>query len=317
MPAVTVIIPTYNAARFLPAAVNSVLDQTWTDWELLVVDDGSTDGTAALFSTEFRDSRIRRIEQPNQGDAAARNTGIRVSTSPLIAFLDADDLWKPDKLQQQVHVLRERAEVDVVYCGIEIETLAADGSCRSRQVVEPPDVLEANLFEELLYRNIVTGSHSSVMLRRSVVEDAGLFDLRFRISDIDLWIRLALQHAFFGIRQPLAVIRKHGENSSNNKVMMSDNHLRLHSKLRNEVPDKYQCHLSAAAISRFGWLTLGLLRRGQWAQARRTAGVICQCVLRHPSALGRLIRRAWRASGGPSRHQCDTPVPGLLFPRIR
>lgn len=317
MPAVTVIIPTYNSARYLAAAVQSVIDQAWTDWELIIVDDGSTDGTADLIAAKFHDPRVRLVRQPNQGDAAARNTGIRISSSPLLAFLDADDLWKPEKLKQQVRVLHERPDVDVVYCGIEVETISSSGDSLSRRITHPPDIREPTLYEELLIRNIITGSHSSVMLRRSVLESEGMFDARFRISDIDLWIRLALGHAFFAIHEASVVIRKHGQNSSNNKVMMSDNHLRLYTKLRSEIPQQFQHQLSAAAIYRFGWLTLGLMRRGEFRQAARTCWVMLSCVLRRPTAIGVLIRRWWTASHEPSPRRCDTPLPGLLFPRTQ
>lgn len=317
MPAVTVIIPTYNSARYLAAAVQSVIDQTWTDWELIIVDDGSTDGTADLIAAKFLDPRVRLVRQPNQGDAAARNTGIRLSTSPLLAFLDADDLWRPEKLQQQIQVLRELPDVDVVYCGIEIETITSSGDSLSRKITHPPDIQEPTLYEELLNRNIITGSHSSVMLRRSVLESVGLFDAKYRISDIDLWIRLALRHAFFAIHEALVVIRKHGQNSSSNKVMMSDNHLRFSAKLRSEIPQQFQHHLSPAAIYQFGWLTLGLLRRGEFRQAARTGWVMLSCVIRRPTAIGVLIRRWWTASREPSPRRCDTPLPGLLFPRTQ
>ena len=316
MPAVTVIIPTYNSARFLLGAIRSVQRQSISDWELIIVDDRSTDGSGDLIAHEVRDSRIRVIRQSNQGDAAARNTGIRASKSPCVAFLDADDLWKPDKLKRQLLVMSDRPDVAVVYCGIEVETLSSEGQATSRRVVEPPEILENSLYEELLIHNVITGSHSSVMIRRDVIDQEGLFDERFRISDIDLWIRLSLRHSFFGILEPLVVIRKHGENSSGNKLMMSDNHLRLYAKLRSDVPPVHQGNLCAAAIYRFGMLTLGLLRRGHFYQAQRTSAVMLRNTVWCPLALGKLWRRYWTASSVLASHRCAEPIPGLLFPRI-
>lgn len=317
MPAVTVIIPTYNSARFLLGAIQSVQQQSVSDWELIIVDDGSTDGTGEQIAQQVHDSRVRVIRQPNHGDAAARNTGILASQSPWLAFLDADDLWKPDKLQRQLLVMSAHPEVSVVYCGIEVETLSPAGDSISRSTVEPPEILENSLYEELLIRNVITGSHSSVMIRREVFELAGLFDERFRISDIDLWIRLALKHSFFGILEPLVVIRKHGENSSANKLMMSDNHLRLYAKLRCAVPPTSQRILSAAAIYRFGMLTLGLLRRAHFRQAIRTIGLMLRNAVGCPRAVGKLWQRYWSASHAHESHRCAEPVPGLLFPRTQ
>ncbi len=113
-PLVSVIVPAYNAARFLPESIPSVLAQTWTDFELIVVNDGSTDDTVACVEA-FTDPRIRLVSQANRGLAGARNGGIRAARGSFIALLDADDLWHPEKLARHVAHLQSRPGVGVSY----------------------------------------------------------------------------------------------------------------------------------------------------------------------------------------------------------
>ena len=110
---VSVVIPTYNRATELPSAIESVLGQTYPSVEVIIVDDGSTDGTEALIQTRF--PRVRYLRQSNRGPAAARNAGIKAASGPYIAFLDSDDRWMPQKLERQIGLLRERPEVGLVF----------------------------------------------------------------------------------------------------------------------------------------------------------------------------------------------------------
>ncbi len=117
MATVDVIIPAFNAAKYLPFALESVSSQTFDDWQILLVDDGSTDNTAdvvAPFLDRFG-SKIRYIKQENRGVAAARNTAMRASTSEFLALLDADDVWLPCRLSESLKVLAERPEVGLAY----------------------------------------------------------------------------------------------------------------------------------------------------------------------------------------------------------
>lgn len=119
MPKVSVVIPAFNALRYLPRTVDSALAQSFGDFEVLIVDDESTDGTADWVRT-IADRRVRLLEQKNQGAAAARNAGIRQARGEYIAFLDADDLWEPAKLERQVACLDARPEVGVVYTWVRV-----------------------------------------------------------------------------------------------------------------------------------------------------------------------------------------------------
>lgn len=114
MPKVSVIIPAYNSITYLPATLDSVLRQTFADFEVFIVDDGSSDNTAA-WGSQIQDRRVQLMTQANQGTCAARNTGIALAQGEYIAFLDADDLWHPTKLAKQVRYLDEHPEVGLVY----------------------------------------------------------------------------------------------------------------------------------------------------------------------------------------------------------
>ncbi len=184
---ITVIIPTYNRAKRLGAAIESVRNQTYSDWELVIVDDGSTDGTAAMVRL-IDDSRVRYIYQNNRGVAAARNVGLAHAGGNLIAFLDSDDLWEPRKLEVQAEFMFEHPEVAICQAG---EIWIRNG----RRV--NPKLKHAKpsgwIFKESLKLCLV--SPSAVMLRRSVFDCVGNFDESLpACEDYDLWLRASLHY---------------------------------------------------------------------------------------------------------------------------
>lgn len=205
-PRVSVIIPTYNRAPTLKRAIQSVLAQTYADFELLVVDDGSTDQTEDLVR-RIGDPRIRFIAQPrNMGVAAARNRGLAESRGALIAFLDSDDLWAPRKLARQVALFeRSPLRVGLVYTGVETMDEAGVRS------VDTPR-LRGDAFTALLHGNAIHGGGSNVMIRREAAEAAGGFDESLpAIEDYEYWLRIA---RFFHIDfAPETLARIHDEHS--------------------------------------------------------------------------------------------------------
>lgn len=185
-PAVSVIVPTFNRADLLPRAIASVRSQTFGDFELIVVDDGSTDGTEAVVAG-FPDTRVRYLQQPhNAGVAAARNRGIRAARADLVAFLDSDDEWLPDKLARQVAVFHDASQdLGLVYTGV--ECVLPGGGRR----IDRPEA-RGDVYRQMLGRNVVHGGGSNVMMRRSVVATVGFFDERLSaIEDYEYWLRIA------------------------------------------------------------------------------------------------------------------------------
>ena len=198
-PLVSVILPTYNRGWIIKEAIDSVLEQEFSDFELIVVDDGSTDDTPAILNTYGRDIRVLR--QSNRGVSAARNRGIAASAGQLIAFLDSDDLWLPQKLTAQVDFFAARP--DAVICQTEEQWI------RNGIRVNPKmrhHKFSGMIFERSLELCLV--SPSAVMLRRALFETAGMFDERLpACEDYDLWLRISCRYPVYLIDTPLIVKR--------------------------------------------------------------------------------------------------------------
>jgi len=195
---ISVVIPTYNRAFRVTRAVTSVLYQTFTDYELIVVDDGSSDGTWNRLNPLAPHIRYLR-HHSNLGVSAARNTGIKAARSPFIAFLDSDDYWLPEKLSVQMDFFRHHREV--VACQTE-EVWIRKGirvNPRRKHLKPSGDIFESSL-------KLCLVSPSSVMLRRSLFSEVGLFDEDLpACEDYDLWLRISCRHPVHLIREHLVV----------------------------------------------------------------------------------------------------------------
>ena len=182
---VSVIIPVYQGDRFLADAIESVLNQTYTNYEIIVVDDGSTDNSLEVLDPYF--DKIRYVFQENQGVAAARNRGIQIARGELIAFLDQDDFWLPDKLALQVACFEAKPELGIVHCGWR----RVDRGGKPLGNVEPwHQAPNLNLEEWVQWKPILL---SAMMFRREWLERVGGLDTRFQqVCDLDLALRLTL-----------------------------------------------------------------------------------------------------------------------------
>ena len=217
MSKVSVVIPAYNAMTYLPKTLDSVLQQTFTDFEVLIVNDGSTDSIMAWFTT-VGDDRVRLISQANQGLPGARNTGITEAQGEHIAFIDADDLWEPTKLEKQVQCLDAKPEVGLVYAW----TLLIDQHGNSTGTVTAAQV-EGHVWEKLLLGDVV-GSGSAAMVRRSCFDQVGLFDPDLTsIEDCDMWVRIAAHYPFAVIKEVLVSYRQHSTSMSKDYDRMAQN----------------------------------------------------------------------------------------------
>jgi glycosyltransferase involved in cell wall biosynthesis len=214
-PLVSVIIPTYNRATMVTRAVESVLAQTFTDYELIVVDDGSTDETEKVLS-EYRD-HINFLQQPNRGVSAARNYGIRSAVGQLIAFLDSDDLWLPEKLSRQTRFFKHRPEA--LICQTE-EIWIRNG--RRVNPKKRHQKLSGDIFVPSLELCLV--SPSAVMLRRALFDEIGLFDEALpACEDYDLWLRISSRHPVHLIDIPL-IIKQGGHHDQLSRAPGLDRH---------------------------------------------------------------------------------------------
>lgn len=208
---VSVIIPSYNRARFLGRAIQSILDQTYRNFEILVIDDGSTDGTRDV--AESFGKVVRYVYQPNSGVSAARNHGIRIARGDYLAFLDSDDEFLPTKLEKQIAYLETHSRVGMVYSSYLILDEVTHQSYPSRQ-----PLLSGWVFRELLLRCMWAPlTTPTVMLRKVVLECVGLFDETMHLAeDIDLWCRVARRFEIASLPEPLSRIHRHAGNISGN-----------------------------------------------------------------------------------------------------
>lgn len=202
-PRVSIILPVLNRAGLIREAVDSVLDQSYADLELIVVDDGSTDGTSDVL-VDVRDGRLRLLQHAaRRGANAARNTGLRAARGAFIGFQDSDNTWVQDKLAKQMAMFREAPDrVGVVYCPFWLE------EDRERRLVTCADHLadEGKVRDSLLEGNFVTTS--SAVVRRECFESAGEFDESLkRLQEWDLWLRIAADWEFRKVDEPLVTCR--------------------------------------------------------------------------------------------------------------
>ncbi len=197
---ISVIIPTYNRKNTLPRAVESVLNQTYRPIEIIVVDDGSTDGTKEWFSEMY--PLVHYIYQVNSGVSSARNTGINSARGAWIALLDSDDEWLPDKLELQVKLLQNNAELRFCHTN---EIWIRNG-VRINQM-KKHQKYGGNIFKKCL--DICRISPSSSLFHTSVIKDVGLFDESLDVcEDYDLWLRITAKYPVLFLDQPL--IKKFG-----------------------------------------------------------------------------------------------------------
>jgi glycosyltransferase involved in cell wall biosynthesis len=198
-PAVSVIIPTYNRGWCLREAIDSVLSQEFTDYELIVVDDGSTDDTRTILDSYGQDIIV--LTQANQGVSAARNRGIAESRAQLVAFLDSDDLWLPQKLNRQVEFFKSNP--DALICQTE-ETWVRNGLRVNPK--KRHQKLSGMIFEPSLDLCLI--SPSAVMIRKSLFDAVGVFDESLpACEDYDLWLRVSCRYPIYLIDEPLIIKR--------------------------------------------------------------------------------------------------------------
>lgn len=241
---VSVVIPAYNAEWCVERAVDSVLAQTRQPLEILIVNDGSTDDTAAK-AQGFRD-RIRLIDQPNGGLSSARNTGIRLAKGEWIAFLDADDYWLPRKLEQQLQLLEMNPALGFCSTGARVET----PSGAELNLWHCPIKTDSTLHTIFNQNAAIAGSGSAVLARRDLLLETGLFDESLQsLEDIDMWLRLAAITHYGCVEEPLTVILKRPDSMSRNLDVMRQSALCVMRKNRSLLEHELRGGFWQAAYS--------------------------------------------------------------------
>lgn len=221
---VSVIIPTYNSAHFIVEAVDSVLAQTFTDFEVLVIDDGSKDNTKELLAEKYGDS-IQYFYKDNGGVSKARNFGIEKAKGKYVAFLDSDDAWITEKLEKQISALEKNLENKACYSSFYLcdENLNPTGI--------NPSERKADVLTDLLLIGNVVATPSTVIAEKELFQQVGGFDYELsQCADWEMWIRLATKTEFIYIDEPLLKYRIHGANMSKNAALLEKDTILLMEK---------------------------------------------------------------------------------------
>lgn len=228
-PRASVVIPAYNYASYLKGAIDSVLSQTFTELEVIVVDDGSTDNTREIVA-EYTDRRVRYVHQTNAGLSAARNTGIRNARAPYVGFLDADDQWLPELLQRCLEKF-SLLPPEFAWIATGVRRVDHEGN----PIPSRPGSLSGE--GELTCRDFILKNRplsSSVVIKREVFDRCGFFDTQLRSSeDRDMWIRIGAHYRLYFLASPLALLRRHPANMSKHALRMKENTGRVLRKAYN------------------------------------------------------------------------------------
>jgi len=270
-PLVSVIIPTYNRRAMVKEAIDSVLSQTFTGFELIVVDDGSTDGTAR--ELEEYEQRLRLIRQERRGVAAARNSGARVAAGQYLAFLDSDDLWLPKKLEiQTTFMARSGARI----CQTEEIWIRRGRRVNPKLKHRKPS---GDVFRRSLELCLI--SPSAVMMTRELFEKAGGFDENFPVcEDYELWIRLAAHCPVPLVAVPLVVKRGgHGDQLSRAEWGLDRFRIAALVKLLGtELPEEKRQWAADELTRKLAIFTVGARKRGRDTEALAYERVVARAL---------------------------------------
>ncbi|MFH1754870.1 MAG: glycosyltransferase [Candidatus Latescibacterota bacterium] len=304
---VSVVIPCFNGERFIGDALKSVLSQSFKELEVIVVDDGSSDGSRDIVEKYSSDSRVVYLSHDvNKGIPAARNTGIRHAHGDYIAFLDQDDVWMQNKLTKQMQIFENDAkgEIGLVFSDLEI-IQDVSGRNRSWQGKAPPGIgakSRSEVLRSLFMHNCIP--IVTAIVRRVCFEKVGLLDeeIRSGSDDYDLCFRIAMQYRLAHIAEPLVLRRIHGKNFSDVEKFYPDK-LKILGKVLEAVPelaDLKDRRLGVLHMQRGNYfLFAGQLDKAKKAyksslrHERSNVKALCGLLLSYGGPLGKRIARSW------------------------
>jgi glycosyltransferase involved in cell wall biosynthesis len=271
---VSVIIPTYNCARYINESIKSVLDQTYKDFEIIVIDDGSADNTKSVLQTYVESGKIKYIYQGNMGPGAARNRGIQMSGGDYIAFLDADDILLPDSLQKRVRLFEKYPFLDMVFSDVFIESIEGQGLEQGflqkkeflkkfGKMIEIQDNDDI-VFKKDLYIHMFKPPFMSltitIMTKRSAFDRVGMFrtDITSH-EDKDMWLRLAENGRVGFVAEPLVIYKNYRSSLTvKDAVRRANNRIKFYNTVLDRFAnDREMC---SSVKKRFAWINFDLCK---------------------------------------------------------
>lgn len=210
MALISVIIPVFNGQNTIQRTIESVLNQTFEDYELIIINDGSTDSTEEVIS-QIPDPRIKVFNYSNSGPSASRNRGIDIASGKYISFIDADDLWTSDKLEKQLYKLEENPQAKIAYSWTnyidEFDKFLYPGSHITAN---------GNVYEKLLLNNFIENGSNPLIYRQALIEVGGFDESLFAAEDLDVWFKLAIKYEFVAVPSPQILYRVSTNSLSSN-----------------------------------------------------------------------------------------------------
>ncbi len=253
MPLISVIIPVYNGEKTIQETIESVLNQTLTDFELLVINDGSEDSTLEIVE-RIQDSRLKVFSYPNAGQATSRNRGIALASGEYISFIDADDLWTPHKLEAQLKALQDNPQAAVAYswtkCIDEFGQLSRRGSHIS---------VTGDVYGQLLLIDFIENG-SNPLIRAWALKEVGSFDESLSAAeDWDMWLRLAAYYSFVCVPSPQILYRQSANSWSANVLRQGAGSLQVMERAFNQAPESLQYLKQKSLANIYKGLTFKML----------------------------------------------------------
>lgn len=230
MPLISVIIPVYNGEKTLRETLESLLNQTFTDFEGIVINDGSKDATLDIVSS-IKDPRLKVFSYPNAGPSASRNRGVALASGEYISFLDADDLWTPDKLEAQLKALQAHPEAALAYSWTDFINESNQFLRRGSYINVTGDVYKHLLLTDFLENG------SNPLVRKKALEEVGEFDESLTHGeDWDMWLRLAVRYPFVAVPSPQILYRVYANSSSTNVSKLEEGSLSVLNRAFSQAP---------------------------------------------------------------------------------
>lgn len=289
MATISVIIPVYNGEKTIRETVESVQKQTFADLEIIVINDGSKDSTLDVLAT-IHDPRLKIFSYPNANQAVSRNRGISHATGDFIAFLDADDLWTPDKLEAQLNALQQNPQAALAYSWTNSINESGEFLRRGSYVSENGDVYAKLLLVDFLENGSIP------LIRKQALVEVGNFDPSLTpAEDWDMWLRLASRYPFVGVPRVQILYRVSADSASTNVTRMESACWRVIEKAFTQAPDSLQ-HLKKDSIANiYKYLTFKVLQGYPARQRGITAArLLSQAIKYDPSLIkARVLVKVW------------------------
>jgi glycosyltransferase involved in cell wall biosynthesis len=301
MPSVSVIMPCFNHARFLTDSVQGILRQTHTDFELIIIDDCSSDNSWEIVSRLAKnDARIKTIRHElNLGASRSRNDGLRIAGGGYIGFCDADDIWEPDKLEVQILLLEKNPNFDMTCCDAII--IDENGQYTKRRFsgeFPPPKSASGDLFSNLVRSNFINAQ--TVLMRRKCLITAGYFDEKIKwVEDWWYWINISRWHLILYCEQPLARYRVHSRSTGvTQKSSYRVNRYKVFHRILRKYDD-LSVRLRAEILYKMGIELCSLGKKHSGRRLLRNSGKLA---LTDIHAIGTFGRSLMRTTFFPARH---------------